>query len=80
MYSYQKFRTELEIYNNVNDVFFDPKVQIRQDEGKYIFNINGKNKFALNTGYLQSRLKDFYDEKKIKEERKAEEEVHIRIE
>jgi len=80
LHSSQEFSKELQFYHRVDDIFSDPRVKIRQDEGKYIFNINGSNKFSINTGYLQSRLKDFYDEKKDKEQRKTEEEVHIRIE
>lgn len=78
--SYQEFRSEVKVINQITDIFADPRVKIKQDQNKYIFNINGVNKFMVDTPKLEERLNIFYDEKKQNEQRKAEEEVHVRIE
>jgi len=79
IYDYDTFRNELTARNRVEDIF-EPRVKIKKDQNMYIFNIDGQNKFAVDTGNLETRLNDFYNEKKRKEERKEEEQVHIRIE
>jgi hypothetical protein len=45
VYTFDEFKAELAI-NKVDDIFSDTK--IKQDKEKYIFTINGENKFAIN--------------------------------
>lgn len=80
LHNYEEFRNELKLYHQVDDIFTNPKIKIRQDQNKYLFNINGENLFAVDTPRLEERLNIFYDEKKEREQRKTVEEVYIRVE
>ncbi len=78
LYTFDEFKTELAA-NHISDVFSDTK--IKQDKQKYIFTINGENRFAIDgETNLISWIQKFYEEQWAKESRKAEEKVLIRIE
>lgn len=78
LYTFEEFKTELAA-NHISDVFSDTK--IKQDKQKYIFTINGENRFAVDgETNLIHRVQRFYEEQWAKESRKAEEKVLIRIE
>jgi len=70
VFNSNEFASQLRRYG-VNDLF-DSKLKIRQDNQKYIFNIDGENKFAVNGKIdFSTFINDFY--KKIaQEEQRAE--------
>lgn len=73
-----EFKTELAV-NNISDIFSD--TQIKQDKDKYIFSINGINKFAIDGKInLVNWIQDFYTEQWTKEKQANQEQVLIRIE
>ncbi|MFA6256344.1 MAG: hypothetical protein WC606_04110 [Candidatus Absconditabacterales bacterium] len=77
VYTFDEFKAELAI-NKVDDIFSDTK--IKQDKEKYIFTINGENKFAINGEInLVNWIQKIYTEIGEKEKRTAEEQVLIRI-
>lgn len=73
-YNSDEFKTELHKYG-VRDLF-DKQLAIKQDKEKYIFAINGENKFAVNskvdfTTFIQDFYKDLAETKKRAEQKKA---------
>ncbi len=78
--TYDKFKKELTLYNNVDDIFSDTsRVKIKKDALKYIFTIDNQNKFLIDENNLESWLQKFYEDKKTKEKRDTEESVLIKI-
>jgi len=78
LYTFDEFKTELAA-NRISDIFSDTK--IKKNKEKYIFTINGENKFAIDgESNLVNWIQRFYEEQWAKESRKAEEKVLIRIE
>lgn len=74
----KEFQTKLHKYE-VTDLV-DTKLIIKQDKEKYIFCINGENKFAVNGRInLTTFIDDFYKEIAKKEKRAAEKKAVIEV-
>lgn len=78
LYTFEEFKKELDI-NKISDVFSN--IKIKQDKEKYIFSINGENKFAVDgESNLVNRIQRFYEDQWEKEKRSVEEKVLIKME
>ena len=76
IYTFDDFKTEL-WHNHVVDIF--DETIIKQDKWKYIFSINGENKFAIDGQInLIQRVQEFYIEKSKNDTAKFKKEVLIK--
>gem|GEM_PF-2809312 len=75
---YQFFHDALVIINPpVTDIFDKNRIKIKQDGEKYIFNIDGANKFTVDEADIATFMRQYCKEN---EKRKAEEDVLVKIE
>ena len=61
----------------VTDIFDKNRIKIKQDGEKYIFNIDGTNKFTVDEANIATFMRQYC---KDNETRKAEEDVLVKIE
>ncbi len=73
--SYTYFKQQLMI-KNVDAIFDNPRVSIKKDKDRYIFNIDKQNAFTIAESNIERRVRQYCQEK---ETRKTQEDVLIKI-
>jgi len=74
---YEKFEQELMFQHPpVTDIFDTNRIKVKTDGSKYIFNIDGENKFTIGNADIERRMRQYCEEN---ETRKEQEDVLVRI-
>lgn len=74
--TYEYFKQELKVVNKIDNIFDNTKIKIKKDGERYIFNIDGENKFTIAEANMENRIWKYCKEM---ETWKAEEDLLIRI-